>query len=186
MTRDDLIANGFSEEQADFVMEKLDGDFVTKKRFNELNAKYKAAASSSEQSGEQAENIKAMQRTIDELKKAQQTSEQAHADEISRIKLENFVDMALMSAKVRNAKALKALLDMSKVTLGDDGKLSGLDEQLETLRKSDEYLFASEQTMPQLSGMKPAQIGAAQDKSPADMSYEELCAYLAQNPGAKL
>jgi len=192
MTKEDLIAKGLTEEQADEVMKMLDGDFVTKARFNDLNKKYKeAVAKASGQTdaaaAEQAESMSALQKTIDELKTASKTAEQKHAEELCRIRLEGAVDIALMGAKVKNAKAVKALLNMDNVKLGDDGKLTGLDEQLDALRKSDEYLFATEQTLPQLSGMKPAQVGAAaQDKAPADMSYDELCAYLAQNPDAKL
>ena len=51
----------------------------------------------------------------------------------------NAIDMEIMKAKGKNAKAIKALLDMDKITLKDDGTLDGLD--LEKLKKSDSYLF---------------------------------------------
>jgi membrane-associated HD superfamily phosphohydrolase len=49
------------------------------------------------------------------------------------------VDMAILQAKGKNAKAIKALLDMEKITLKEDGALEGLN--LEELKKSDGYLF---------------------------------------------
>ena len=54
------------------------------------------------------------------------------------------VDMAILKAGGRNAKAVKALLDMEKVTLKEDGTLDGLD--LDALKKSDGYLFSEETT----------------------------------------
>ena len=51
-------------------------------------------------------------------------------------------DMANVQAKGKNPKAIKALLDMDKINLKDDGTLEGLD--LEGLKKSDGYLFDTE------------------------------------------
>lgn len=56
----------------------------------------------------------------------------------------NAVDMAILKAGGRNAKAVRALLDMEKVTLKEDGTLDGLD--LDALKKSDGYLFSEETT----------------------------------------
>ena len=50
--------------------------------------------------------------------------------------------MAILQAKGKNPKAIKALLDMDKINLKDDGTLEGLD--LEGLKKSDGYLFDTE------------------------------------------
>lgn len=50
------------------------------------------------------------------------------------------LESALSDAGVRNAKAVKALLDIEKIKLNSD-KLSGLKEQLEALKISDGYLF---------------------------------------------
>jgi len=54
------------------------------------------------------------------------------------------IDMEILKAKGKNTKAIKALLDMDKITLKDDGTLEGLD--LDSLKKSDGYLFEIEQT----------------------------------------
>lgn len=51
----------------------------------------------------------------------------------------NAVDVAIIKAKGKNTKAIKALLDMDKITLQEDGTLKGLD--LDTIKKSDSYLF---------------------------------------------
>lgn len=56
----------------------------------------------------------------------------------------NAVDVAIMQAKGKNTKAIKALLNMDNITLKEDGTLQGLD--LESIKKSDGYLFDIEQT----------------------------------------
>lgn len=57
---------------------------------------------------------------------------------------ESAIDMAILQAKGRNPKAIKALLDMEKIKLKEDGTLEGLD--LESVKKSDGYLFDSVET----------------------------------------
>lgn len=52
------------------------------------------------------------------------------------------IDAAIAAAKGRNSKAIKALLDPTKLKLKDDGTVEGLD--LEALKKSDAYLFELE------------------------------------------
>src|SRR5690606_24948682 len=54
------------------------------------------------------------------------------------------LERALVSAKARNPKAVKALLDTEAIKLDGD-KLLGLEEQLEKLKESDPYLFEEEQ-----------------------------------------
>ena len=41
MNKEDLIAMGLTEEQAKKVMDSLDGNYVTKTRFNEVNEENK-------------------------------------------------------------------------------------------------------------------------------------------------
>ncbi|KGN00319.1 phage scaffolding protein [Clostridium botulinum] len=60
---------------------------------------------------------------------------------------------ALKGANVRNTKAVKALLNLENIKL-DGENLLGLKEQLDSLNKSDSYLFEEEQK-PQFSGIRP-------------------------------
>ena len=63
------------------------------------------------------------------------------------------VDMAILQAKGKNAKAIKALLDMEKITLKEDGVLDGLD--LEELKKTDSYLFEDVKNSVEGTDFKP-------------------------------
>lgn len=164
MKKEDLIAMGLTEEQAKKVMESLDGNFVTKTRFNEINEENKTLKKSVSDRDKQLEDLKkssgdnaALQQQISDLQKQNADQQKAHDEELAKLKLDNAVEIALSGAKAKNGKAVKAMLDMSKVKLGEDGKLSGFDEQIEALKKSDSYMFdvQQQQTQQQFTGFQP-------------------------------
>lgn len=164
MNKEDLIAMGLTEEQAKKVMDSLDGNFVTKARFNEINEENKTLKKSVSDRDKQLEDLKkssgdnaALQQQISDLQKQNADQQKAHDEELAKLKLDNAVEIALSGAKARNGKAVKAMLDMSKVKLGEDGKLSGFDEQIEALKKSDAYMFdvQQHQTQQQFTGFQP-------------------------------
>lgn len=121
---------------------------------------------------------------------AEMTAQQkAHKAEMQQLKLDNAIDNALAAAGARNNKAVRALLDLSGVQLGEDGQLNGWQEQLEALQKSDGYLFAKTQPGDNMRGFQPAAGNGNVPQGQVDMrkmSYDELCAYMQQNPGAEL
>lgn len=61
--------------------------------------------------------------------------------EISQTKLDNALDNALVSAKVRNPKTIRGLLNLNDIKLSDKGDLIGLNDQIDSLKESDSYLF---------------------------------------------
>lgn len=164
MNKEELIAMGLTEEQAKKVMDSLDGNFVTKTRFNEINEENKTLKKSVSDRDKQLEDLKkssgdnaALQQQISDLQKQNADQQKAHDEELAKLKLDNAVEIALSGAKAKNGKAVKAMLDMSKVKLGEDGKLSGFDEQIEALKKSDSYMFdvQQQQTQQQFTGFQP-------------------------------
>lgn len=166
MNKEELIAMGLTEEQAKKVMDSLDGNFVTKARFNEINEENKTLKKSVSDRDKQLEDLKkssgdnaALQQQISDLQKQNADQQKAHDEELAKLKLDNAVEIALSGAKAKNGKAVKAMLDMSKVKLGEDGKLSGFDEQIEALKKSDSYMFdvqqQQQQTQQQFTGFQP-------------------------------
>lgn len=164
MKKEDLIAMGLTDEQAQKVMDSLDGNFVTKSRFNEVNEENKTLKKSVSDRDKQLEDLKkssgdnaALQQQISDLQKANADQQKAHDAELMQLKLDNAVELALSGAKAKNSKAVKAMLDMSKVKVGEDGKLSGFDEQLEALKKSDGYMFDVQQQtqQQQFTGFQP-------------------------------
>lgn len=71
--------------------------------------------------------------------------EQEKADEIQKLKVQYAGLDILRENKVVDPELVLSLLDLSKVKFGDDGKLTGLTEQLEPLKASKPYLFPASQ-----------------------------------------
>ena len=193
MNKEDLIAMGLTEEQAKKVMDSLDGNFVTKTRFNEVNEENKTLKQSVADRDKQLEDLKKSSGDNAELKKQietlqQQNAEQqkAHEAELKQLKLDNAIDTALTAAGAKNVKAVKPFIDTTKIKLGDDGKLTGLDEQLKEVQKTEGYLFAEKQQKQQtFKGFQPGASGEVKPGTEVDtskMTYSELAAYMAANP----
>lgn len=197
MNKEDLIAMGLTEEQAKKVMASLDGNFVTKTRFNEINEENKTLKQSVADRDKQLEDLKKSSGDNAELKKQietlqQQNAEQqkAHEAELKQLKLDNAIDTALTAAGAKNVKAVKPFIDTTKIKLGEDGKLTGLDEQLKEVQKTEGYLFAEKQQKQQtFKGFQPGASGEVKPGTEVDtskMTYSELAAYMAANPDVKI
>ncbi len=197
MKKAEFIALGISEELAAKAekasQEELKG-YVEKSKYDEAAEESKTLKTQVADRDKQLETLKASAGDNEELKKQIETMKQQNADqekahkaELMQIKLDNAIETALTAAGARNTKAVRALLDVSKVKLGDDGKLSGWDEQLKAVQKSDAYLFNTKQQTT-FRGFQP---GASADNKPGSdvdlskMSYEELAAYIENNPDAQ-
>lgn len=129
---------------------------------------------------------------IDGIKKAaddwKETAEKAKADadkQISQMKFDYALSAALTGAKAKNAKAVKALLDMDGLKF-NDGKIVGLDEQLAQIKTDNDYLFESDEPAPEFVKGTNGGSGSVGEKKPSEMTYTELCDYMAQNPGAEI
>lgn len=147
MNKEELIAMGLTEEQAKKVMDSLDGNFVTKTRFNEVNEENKTLKKSVSDRDKQLEDLKKSSGDNAELKKQIETLQQQNADqkkahdaEMAQLRLDNAIEAALSGAKAKNGKAVKALLDMEKLTLNGE-EIQGLSEQLEAVKNENAYLF---------------------------------------------
>ena len=57
---------------------------------------------------------------------------------------------------LRDADVALSLLDRTKIKVGDDGKVEGVQDQLDALKKAKEYLFAAAEK-PTRTGMRQAQ-----------------------------
>lgn len=208
MTRKQLEDLGLSKEQADSIM-KINGDDIE-------NAKSASAAEiknlQTEVSGlktqvtdrdKQLETLKtaagdneALTKQIADLQAENTKVKETHESEMNQLKVDFAVEKALTGAKAKNIKAVKALLDLTDAKLDKEGNVKGLQEQIDKLTSGEDtkFLFdATQQTQQtQQQTFKGFQPGAsAQQKpgaevDPSKMNYDELCAYLAENPDAKL
>lgn len=174
MTKESLMEKGLTEDQAKFVMDSLNGEFVTKTRFNEVNAELKQAKNTIAERDSQLDTLKKSSGDVDALKKQIETlqtenanQQTTHDAEIKALKLENAVDMALTAAKAKNNVAVKALLAdfLEDADFAKDGTVKGLDAELKKLAEGEDtaFLFESAESKPGQQTFKGAKPGEGGD-----------------------
>lgn len=148
MKREELRDLGLSDEQVSEVMGMHSAEL------NDVRADLQDATSERDQFKKQldtnneeltklrgnAKDNETLQKQLDDLQGKFDQSKQDRENTIKTLKLNNAVDLAVAKSHARNTKAVKALIDMDKVKMTDDG-LSGLDDQISSLQDSDSYLF---------------------------------------------
>ncbi|WP_453992122.1 phage scaffolding protein [Bacillus nitroreducens] len=129
-----------------------DGNWFPKEKFDTVNNDNKELKKQLKSRDDQLEELKkvdaeGLQQKILDLQKANEDAEKEWQSKLAQQKFDFSLKDALISAKVRNPKAVKALLNLESIKLDGD-KLLGLEEQLNTIKESDPYLFEEEQQDP--------------------------------------
>lgn len=200
MTKEKLLEWGLTEEQATKVMEGLNGSFVTKARFNEVNTELTTAKNTIKERDTQLETLKkasgdtkALQDQITQLQADNKKKDADHAAELKNLKISNAVELALTGAKAKNNTAVKALLAafLEKAELADDGTVKGLDDEIGKLTKGEDTAFLFDTSgKAKFKGAKAAEKSDPHNQPTGDdlskMSYDELCKYMEENPDAVL
>ena len=161
----DIVGDAYTEEMDAAACQAIGKNFVSRADFNTKSQALQDAEAKLAASQASAQTAQALQTELDNLK-AQ------YAKDTGELKLGREVDKALMGAKARNMELVRRALDLSKVTVAEDGSISGLSEQLDALKKSDGYLFAEEP----LPGGKHVSTGGSHGGSPKAYTREQLTA----------
>ena len=150
MNKKELMNLGLTEEQADSVLDKLKDAYVPLTRFNEINEKMKTYRSERDdlqkENDELSTKVKDTEKLDEEIKNLKEENTKLandHTSQIASMKKDNAIEASLRDSKAKNIKAVKALLDLDKITFEDD-KLSGLEEQIKSLQESDNSKFMFE------------------------------------------
>ena len=206
MTRKQLEDLGLTKEQVDSVM-KINGDDIENAKgtalteIKNLQTEVEGLKTQVGDRDKQLETLKAsagdnadLKKQIEDLQTENATAKASHESELNQLKIDFAVEKALTGAKAKNIKAVKALLELGEAKLDKDGNVKGLDEQIEKLRSGDDtkFLFEAQKQQKQQQNFKGFQPGASAQQKPgaevdtSKMNYDELCAYLAENPDANL
>lgn len=204
MKKEDFIALGLDEETAKKCA-KASGDelatYVPKAQFDTVVAERDTANKTIGERDTQLATLKASKGDVEELKGQIETLQSEnkaaadkHAKEIKQLKIDSAVETALMAAGAKNMKAVRALLDIDaeKIKVKEDGSLDGLslDEQIKKLQGAEDSKFMFNETKKaKFKGTKPGDPGKNDPDTkvdPKDMTYDELCAYMEENPDANL
>lgn len=203
MTRKQLEDLGLTKEQVDSVM-KINGDDIENAKgtasteIKNLQTEVEGLKTQVGDRDKQLETLKAsagdnadLKKKIEELQTENATAKASHESELNQLKIDFAVEKALTGAKAKNITAVKALLDLKDAKFDKEGNVKGLAEQIEKLTSDEgtKFLFEAQKQQQNFRGFQPG--ASAQQKPGAEvdtskMNYDELCAYLAENPDANL
>lgn len=152
MKREFLKELGLSDEQIEKIMAEHGKTVNSMKdeleKAKELEKQIEGLKEQIKQRDEQLEELKkidaeGLQAKIKELQEANERAEKEWQEKLQKQTFDFALERALVAAKARNPKAVKALLDLENIKL-DGEKLLGLEDQLKKLKESDSYLFEEE------------------------------------------
>ena len=201
MTRKQLEDLGLTKEQADSII-KINGDDMENAKsasaaeIKNLQTEADGLKAQVSERDKQLETLKASAGDNDTLKKQIEDfqaenvkAKETHEAELNQLKVDFAIEKALASAKAKNIKAVRALLDLTDAKLDKDGNVKGLPEQIEKLTTGADtkFLFEAAKQRPTFKGFQP---GASEGKPDvgvdmSKMTYEELTAYMESNPDAQ-
>lgn len=165
MNKDQFIALGFTEEQADKAaaasQEELRG-FIPKARFDEVNTAKKAAEDTLKDRDTQLEALKktegtsAEQKTqIETLQAENKAAKEKYEADVKELQRSTAVKLAL-AGEAHDPDIVASLIDKSKIELDDSGAVKGgLEDQIKGLRESKAFLFAEKAEKPKFKGATP-------------------------------
>lgn len=126
------------------------GEYVAKAKFDATESSLKELKSQVEERDKQLKDLKKnvgdneeLKTKLSELEEANKKTKEEYESKLQAQAFEHALDGKLIASKVKNPKAVKALLDLEKVSQ-DGENLIGLEEQLTALKASDNYLFEVE------------------------------------------
>jgi hypothetical protein len=167
MTKEQLIALGLTEEQADKVLgavtEEMKG-YIPKSRFDEVNNANRDLKQQITDRDKQLEDLKKsagdnqeLQARIQELQKTNEAQGTEFEAKLQQVKVDAAIEVALAGAKAKNVKAVKALLDMDTIKVDGD-QVKGLDDQVKKLAEAEDskFLFGDDGGF---KGTKPGESG---------------------------
>ena len=155
MTFKELLEKiGVAEDNIDNATKQfkefLDGEYVPKSRFNEVNAEKKTLETAVADRDKQLKSLKdsegdvqALKDQITKLQADNKANALKAAEDLKALKLSTAVQLAIGDS-AQDAELVANLIDKSKLILGEDGKVTGLNEQLKELKTNKSFLFKPE------------------------------------------
>lgn len=144
------IEKGLAKKAAEESKKELEG-YVPKDTYDTAEQQRKQLETSVNDYKTQLETLKASAGDNEELKKQItdlqaeiQKKDEDYKNQLKDLKLTNAIKLAIGDS-AQDGDLVAGLFDKSKLILGDDGKVTGLDEQLKTLKETKAFLFKTEQ-----------------------------------------
>lgn len=163
MNKQQFLDLGLTEEQAtkaETESKKELETYIPKTRFEEVNNAKKDLEKTVKERDTQLEDLKKssgdnaeLQKQIETLQADNSKKDQEYQAQIKDMQIGNAIKLAVTD-KAHDADLVTGLIDKSKLILGDDGKVTGLDEQLKSLQESKAFLFKQAENTQQQPGFR--------------------------------
>lgn len=173
MKKEQFIALGIDAkiaEKAEEESKKELAEYIAKATYDEVVEEKKRLEKDLSDRDAQLETMKKSVGDNEELKKQitdlqDQNKKQAaeHKQAMDDMKMSNAIRQAIGSS-AQDADLVAGLIDRKKLILGDDGKVTGLDEQLKTLKESKKFLFKPEDDNQQQNPPSGFRVGVTPDQ----------------------
>ncbi len=160
-----ILADNYTEDIDKQISQEIGRNFVSRSDFNAKSEALKAAERTVAERDGQLETLKKFSGDTEDLKQqiADLQNQNAEAKktydaEIKKLKIDAAVELALSAAKAKNVRAVKALLDLDKAELAEDGTVKGLIDQIKKLTAAPDsnFLFEAD-TQNKFEGLKPGE-----------------------------
>lgn len=176
MKREFLEGLGLSNELIDQIMAEH-GKTVSNYE-SKLTAKSEELQTSQNTINELSEKVKKFDGVdLDELKNGVKEWEKKYQTDLEALRLDSSIKLSVI-AQAHDADLVAGLIDKSKVKLDDKGKVSGLDDQLKTLKESKPFLFKEEKPASEgaVGGFTPFGGSAAEANKGFDFGFQTVVA----------
>lgn len=149
MKRKFLEELGLEKEVIDQILDENSADIGTaKKDYADLESKLSATAEQLEAANSTIAGLKKANGDNEELQKTVKAHEEAigklkkeHAEELKKIKVDAAITKLLTENKAKYPELLSGKFDREKVKIGEDGSISGLDDQFASIKESYKDMF---------------------------------------------
>lgn len=154
MTKEQFITLGISEELAQKAAaqsaEELKG-YIAKHQYEEvcterenLKKTVKEHETALEELKQSAGDATSLTEQIQKLQQEAKEKEVTYQKELKELRMNHAIKIAL-TGKVHDEELTAGLIDKTKLILGEDGTITGLEEQMKALKESKAFLFKEEQ-----------------------------------------
>lgn len=149
MKREDLKTMGLTDDQIESVMMAYGKELnPLKEQINSLTSERDSLKQQVVDRDGQLDDLRKnagenddLKATIKQLQDDNKAAEAKYKSDLAAKEKGFKIESALRDAKAKNVKAVISLLDTEQVSVGKDGTLEGLTDQLDALKQSDGYLF---------------------------------------------
>ncbi|MEG2412631.1 MAG: phage scaffolding protein [Clostridium sp.] len=137
------------------LMKQINTEFpknaVPKETFNDINGQLKTANTTITDLKKNNGDNEALQKTIKEHEATIKTQKNDYDAKLKNLTLDSAIEKALTTSKAKHTDLLATKIDREKLVIAEDGKVTGLDDQLKGLKESYKDLFEEK-----ISGREPA------------------------------